>query len=323
MRDPYSVLGVSRSASADEIKKAYRRLAKELHPDLNPGREDIEKRFKDVSAAYDLLSDPVKRGQFDRGEIGADGSPRGPYAQGGYSRGAYSQGGMDGMRGDTGGFRFRHSAGRPGQGQQAGGDDLFDQIFGIFGQRGARSGYRFEDLDEDEDVVAANHVVRIRIPFTLAIKGGTQRLTLPSGKDVDVHIPPGTEDGTKLRLPNQGPEAMDGSRGDVIVNISVMPHPNLRREGRDIHVTQPIDLPVAVLGGRVTVETVDGPVTMQVPPGSNSGAKLRLRGKGVPKPDGQAGGDQYVTLQIMLSDPKDSALADFLRQRQEQRAKAG
>lgn len=313
MRDPYSVLGVSRSASADEIKKAYRRLAKELHPDLNPGKKDIEKRFKGVSAAYDLLSDPVKRGQFDRGEIGPDGS----------ARAAYSTGGMGGMRGETGGFRFRQGAGRAGQGQQAGGDDLFDQIFGIFGQRGGRSGYRFEGLNEDEDVVAANHVVRIRIPFTLAIKGGTQRLTLPSGKDVDVHIPPGTEDGTKLRLPNQGPEAMDGRRGDVIVNITVTPHPRLHREGRDIHLTQAIDLPVAVLGGRVTVETVDGPVTMQVPAGTNSGAKLRLRGKGVPKPDGQTGGDQYVTLQITLSDPKDPALADFLRQRQEQKAKAG
>jgi DnaJ-class molecular chaperone len=316
MRDPYSVLGVSKSATADDIKKAYRRLAKELHPDLNPGRADIEQRFKDVSAAYDLLSDPVKRGQFDRGEIGPDGSPRGFYPGSG-------TGGMDGMGREAGGFRFRQGGRRPGQGQQAGGDDLFDQIFGIFGQRGRGSGgFRLDEWGEEADAPATNDTVRIRIPFVLAMKGGSQRLSLPSGKDVNVHIPPGTEDGARLRLPGQGPEGMDGRRGDAIVAITVLPHAMLRREGQNIHLNQPIDLPTAVLGGRVTVETVDGPVTMTVPPGTNTGAKLRLRGKGVPKANGEPGGDQLVTLKITLSDPKDPALTEFLRQRQEQKAKA-
>lgn len=312
MRDPYSVLGVARGASADEIKKAYRRLAKELHPDLNPGRADIEQRFKDVSAAYDLLSDPVKRGQYDRGEINPDGSPRG----------FYPGGGTGGMGRDAGGFRFRQGARRAGPGQQAGGDDLFDQIFGMFGQRGGRAGFRFDDFGDEADGPMADDVVRIRIPFILAAKGGTQRISLPSGKDVNVHIPPGTEDGARLRLPDQGSEGPDGRRSDAIVAITVIPHPKLRREGRDIHLDQAIDLATAVLGGRVTVETVDGPVTMTVPPGTNTGAKLRLRGKGVPKPNGEPGGDQYVILQITLTDPKDPALAAFLRERQGQKARA-
>ena len=314
MRDPYSVLGVSKSASADEIKKAYRRLAKELHPDLNPGRADIEQRFKDVSAAYDLLSDTQRRGQFDRGEIDADGNPRARYTHSG-------MGGMGGMGGESGGFRFRPGAG-PRPGQQAGGDDLFDQNFGIFGHRSGRGGFRADEMGLDDDPAAANDTVRSRIPFILAIKGGTHRVSLPSGKDVNVHIPPGTEDGARLRLPEQGPQGPDGRRGDAIVVLTVTPHENMRREGRDIHLNQPIDLAVAVLGGRVAVETIDGPVTMKVPEGTNSGSKLRLRGKGVPKPDGQPGGDQYVTLQIILTDPKDPALADFLRERQNQKAKA-
>ena len=312
MRDPYTVLGVSRTASADEIKKAYRRLAKELHPDLNPGRADIEQRFKDVSVAYDLLSDTTKRAQFDRGEIGADGA----------AKARYTPGGMGGRGGESGGFRFRHTGG-PRPGQQAGGDDLFDQIFGIFGQRSARNGFRTDGFGDEEEHAAANDTVRTRVPFILAIKGGTHRVSLPSGKDVNVHIPPGTEDGARLRLPEQGPEGLDGRRGDAIVVITVTPHPHMRRVGRDIHLDQPIDLALAVLGGRVTVETIDGPVTMKVPEGTNSGAKLRLRGKGVPKPNGEPGGDQYVTLQISLSDPKDPELAAFLRQRQEQKAKAG
>lgn len=313
MRDPYSVLGVAKNAAADDIKKAYRRLAKELHPDLNPGRSDIEQRFKDVSAAYDLLSDTVKRGQYDRGEIGPDGSPRAFYPGGGAS---------NGMGREAGGFRFRQGGGRTGQGKQAGGDDLFDQIFGIFGHRGgSRGGFRLDDWDEESDAPAANDTVRIRIPFVLAIKGGSQRISLPSGKDVNVHIPPGTEDGARLRLPEQGPEGgPDGRRGDAIVAITVLPHAKLRREGRSIYLDQPIDLPVAVLGGRTTVDTVDGPVTMTVPPGTNTGAKLRLRGKGIPKANGEPGGDQYVTLQITLSDPKDPALAEFLRQGQKAKA---
>lgn len=313
MRDPYSVLGVSRTASADEIKKAYRRLAKELHPDLNPGRADIEQRFKDVSAAYDLLSDTTKRAQFDRGEIGPDGA----------AKARYSASGMGSRGGNSGGFRFRHAgSGSPRQGQQ-GGDDLFDQIFGIFGQRSAQNGFRTDDFGNQDEHPAANDTVRTRIPFILAMKGGTHRVSLPSGKDVNVHIPPGTEDGARLRLPEQGPEGFDGRRGDAIVVITVAPHPQMRREGRDIHLIQPIDLALAVLGGRITVDTIDGPVTMKVPEGTNSGAKLRLRGKGVPKQNGEPGGDQYVTLQITLLDPKDPELTAFLRQRQDQKAKAG
>jgi DnaJ-class molecular chaperone len=306
MRDPYSVLGLSRSASADDIKKAYRRLAKELHPDLNPGRADIEQRFKDVSVAYDLLSDPVRRSQYDRGEIEADGSARRPQ----YAHGAGA---------DPGSFSFRYSTGR--NGQQAGGDDLFDQIFGMFGGRSrgqwSSGDWRDENMRERPPSVS----VTVTVPFETAIKGGTKRVRLPTGREVDVHIPAGTEDGTKLRLPEQGTVSTEGEAGDVIVVVKIMPHAVLRREGQDVHSTVPIDLHQAVLGDRITVQTIDGQVTMRIPEGSNSGARLRLRGKGVPKPNGAPGGDHYVTLQITLADPHDAELAAFLRARRKQKAR--
>ncbi len=305
MQDPYTVLGVARTASADEIKRAYRKLAKQLHPDLNPDAPDVARRFQDATDAYELLSDPARRAAYDRGE--QDGGP----GRGGFHAGS---------RGfaEDGGFHFRRSADGPG------GDDLFEQIFGMFGQRARRDGGpngaagRHQGAPKPEPVR-----VSIDVPFLIAIKGGSHRVHLPSGRNIDMRIPVGTESGTQLRLPHQGNSNAHGEASDAVVTVGVEDHPLFRRDGNNILSELPVDLHQAVLGDRVTVPTIDGPVTMRIPPGSNSGTRLRLRGKGVPARRQTEAGDQYVTLRIVLSDPNDSQLANFLRERKTQSAKAG
>ena len=298
MRDPYAVLGINKSASPEEIKQAYRAKAKKLHPDLNPGRQDIERQFKDVSAAYDLLADPTTRAQFDRGEIAADGSPR--FRHGGAGAGS------------TGGFRYRQGQAPRGQ---AGGDDLFDQIFGVFGQRGRRGWSPNYGTEDEHAGPPAPLTINANVPFLTAVKGGTHLVRLPTGKDVNVHVPPGTTDGTRLRLPGQGRPGSNGKTGDAIVEITIDEHPILERYEGDIVSDVPISLHEAVLGARVQVETIDGPVTLTVPEGSNGGTRLRLRNKGVPNADGTPAGWHYVTLQIVLDDPGDPELIAFLRSR--------
>lgn len=306
MQDPYQVLGVSRTASADEIKRAYRKLAKQLHPDLNPDQPDVARRFQEVTDAYDLLSDPERRAAYDRGEREDQPGFRGFDGFGGR-----------GFSEET--FHFRRGAGGgPGE------EDLFEHIFGMFGQGGRRGGWQQRGPEGRARREARPEPLRITIevPFLVAIKGGTQRVHLPSGRDVDVRIPTGTETGTQLRLPHQGRPGPGGEAGDAIVTVSVEDHPMFRRDGNNILVDLPVDLHQAVLGDRVTVPTIDGPVTMRIPPGSNSGTRLRLRGKGVPARRGTAAGDQYVTLRIVLADPKDPELERFLRERHAQSAKA-
>jgi len=288
MRDPYEVLGVARTASQDEIKKAYRALAKKLHPDLNPGDKAIEQRFKDVSAAYDLLSDKDRRRQFDAGEIGADGAPRhrGPFRR---------QYGADA----AGGFDFG-----------AGGidiDDLFSDLFGRGRGRGAQARYRPSPKGQDLTFT-------VSIPFIEAMRGGSRRVSLASGKTLDVNLPPGAEDGQRLRLRGQGmPGRAGGAPGDAFVEVHVEPHPYMRREGLDIHLDLPVTLQEAVLGAKVKVPTIDGTVSATVPPGSNSGTVLRLKGRGVMARKGGRRGDQYVKLRVTLPDRFDDALAEFLR----------
>jgi DnaJ-class molecular chaperone len=306
MQDPYVALGVSRTASADEIKSAYRKLAKKYHPDLNPDDPNVARRFQDVSAAYELLSDADRRAAYDRGE--REDAPRG-FGGSGFRRGF----------GDESGFHFRRSA------NQQDGDDLFEQIFGMFGQKAHRGGGprrgQFDPADEPQPKPAPLKLT-MEVPFLVAIKGGTQRLQLPSGREVDMRIPVGTQDGAQLRLPNQGNVGGDGRYGDVIVTIGLEDHPVFRRDGNNILTDLPVSLEQAVLGDRVTVPTIDGPVTMRVPPGSNSGTKLRLRGKGVPARRSLEAGDQFVTLRIVLANPKDPSLVEFLRTRKNQQAEA-
>ena len=294
MRDPYSVLGVAKSASEGEIKSAYRKLAKKLHPDVNPGKKDVEQKFKEVTAAYDLLSDKEKRGKYDRGEINADGSARYDSA---FHR-AYSQPGGGGR----GGFEF-------GQG---GGDfeDIFSDLFG----RARRGGAAGAGRRPHGAQVKGNDVqYTVQVSFAEAAKGIRRRITLYDGKSLDVTIPPGTEDGQTLRLRGQGMPGLGGGAGDAYVTVQVQQDPIFERQGNDIHVTVPVTLDEAILGGKIRVPTIDGAVSVSVPPGSNTGSRLRLKGKGVAKPHGGGRGDQIVYLEVVLPEKPDDELRSFLQ----------
>jgi DnaJ-class molecular chaperone len=290
--DPYTVLGVKRAASGDEIQRVYRQLAKKYHPDLNPGKAAAEERFKAISAAYELLSDPEKRARYDRGEIDASGAERPPrYSH--YRDYAEGQGGAK-YHADVDDF-----------------GDLFSEIFGgMGGEHGAGGRQQFKRRGSD---------YRFVLPLDLldAVNGATRRLQTPEGKTVEVTIPPGIEDGQVLRLRGRGGEGLNGGPpGDALVAIEIMPHPLFRRVGDDLHVDMPITLPQAVLGGKITVPTRQGPVAMTVPEGSDTGRVLRLRGKGVPAHGGRPAGDQYVTLRVALgSAVHDEELKAFLRRR--------
>lgn len=284
--DPYQVLGVKREASQEEIQKAYRKLAKKLHPDLNPGNKEAEEKFKEVSAAYDLLSDADKRARFDRGEIDASGAER--------PRQRYYR---DFAEGD-GAHVYTSDA---GVADMEGMDDI---LSGIFGERGRRAGtFRMRGGDLQ---------YRLEVDFLDAINGANRRVTLPDGSVLDVTIPPGTRDGQVLRLRGKGRPGLNGGPpGDALVEIAVRPHRYFRREGDDIHLDLPVSLTEAVLGAKIKVPTPTGPVTMTVPKDSNTGTVLRLRGKGAPRSRGGRG-DEYVTLKVMLPEKHDPELASFV-----------
>ncbi len=291
MKDPYQVLGVARAASADDIKKAYRKLARSMHPDMNPGNKHAEDRFKDISAAYDLLSDPAKKARYDRGEIDASGAERPRHHYRSHAAGSGAGAGFGGFGG-----RFRDF-------DVGGSFDADDILSDIFGRRtGARG---------RGPARGANQHYSLTVSFVDAALGATKRITLPMGKSLDVRIPPGSDDGQTLRLKGQGaPGAGGGAAGDALIELTVEPHPFFKREGRDIHLELPVTLPEAVLGAKVTVPTLEGRVALTVPPGSNTGAILRLKGKGIPGT--HQCGDQYVRLKVMLPDKPDAELQEFL-----------
>lgn len=281
-RNPYEVLGVKREASEDEIRRAYRDLAKKHHPDLNPGNKQAEARFKEISAAYDLLSDKEKRGRYDRGEIDESGAER-PRA---YSYHDFAAG--------EPGAKYRSAEGMAPE-------DL-DDLFAFFSRgQGARAGsFRMRGADRHYSLA---------VDFLDAVNGARRRLELAPSKSLDVSIPAGVRDGQVLRLAGQGdPGIGGGPSGDALIEIHVAPHPIFRRDGDDIRLELPVTLAEAVQGGKVTVPTPSGAVAMTIPPGSNTGTTLRLRGKGV------AGrGDCFVTLKVVLPDKVDPELADFLK----------
>ncbi len=289
--DPYKTLGVARDATEKQIRKAYLKLAKTTHPDLNPGDAAAEERFKAVNTAHDLLQDTEQRGRYDRGEIDGAGQQRPP------------PGPPPGSR------RYRdHAEGAAGTRYSAGtgmDDDLGDILSGLFGARGrggAGGGPRG----------GADRRYSLAVPFLDAVCGTTQRLSLPEGGSLDVRIPAGLDSGQVLRLRGKGGPGTPP--GDALIEVEVGPHPLFRREGRDIHLDLPVTVAEAVLGGRVTVPTVDGPVSMAVPAGSGTGTRLRLRGRGVPVSGEQPAGDAYAMLRIVLA-PDDPGLAAFLRDR--------
>ncbi len=287
--DPYKTLGVAKDASQADIRRAYRKLAKKHHPDLNPGNAKAEDIFKRVSAANELLSDAKTRGQFDRGEIDAAGHERAPEPN-------Y----RDHAEGDMG--RRYSRAGAGGWSDEEFGD-LFSSMFNG-AQRGA--GPPRTARGEDEHYA-------LQTSFLDAVNGTTSRLTLPDGRTLDVKIPPGTEDGQTLRLHEQGePGRNGGPRGDALIEIRVAPHPFFTRDGQDIRLDLPVTLAEAVLGGPVEVPTPAGPVRMTIAPGSDSGTQFRLRGRGVPAHGGHEAGQLYAKVRVVIG-PPDAALSDFLR----------
>jgi DnaJ-class molecular chaperone len=288
---PYEVLGVKPTATADEIRKAYRKLAKQLHPDLNPGKPEAEERFKAVSAAYDLLSDVEKRARYDRGEIDESGAERPRYSYRPHAEGAE-------------GWRY----------QPEGEMDLSDleDLFAAFGSGGrGRGGRGRSRTGQGLHMRGQDRHYTLSVDFAKAATGDKQRLSLAPEEWLDVTIPAGIEDGQVLRLRGKGgPGFGGGETGDALIEVHVAPHPLFRREGDNIRIELPVSLAEAVLGARVSVPTVTGPVTMTIPKGSDTGAVLRLRGKGIQR--AQNPGDQLVTLKVVIGRPKDNELAEFL-----------
>jgi DnaJ-class molecular chaperone len=304
MADPYSTLGVSKSASEADIKKAYRKLAKELHPDTNKDNPKAAERFSRVTQAYDLLSDKAKRGQFDRGEIDGDGNPASPF--GGFG-GQGPFGGAGGARGPFGG-----GAGGSNGGFSPENLDLGDIFEGIFGG-GRRGGGGFSGFPgggrQAPPPKGGNIAYRLSVPFEEAAASKPQRITLSDGKTIDLKLPAGVETGTQMKLAGKG-QVGPGGAGDAIVTIEIAPHRFFEREGSDVRLTVPITLAEAVRGGDIKVPTVEGPVMLKVPAGATSGQTLRLKGRGFTSKGGGRG-DQLVTLQIDV--PRaDQALAKFV-----------
>jgi DnaJ-class molecular chaperone len=282
--DPYDVLGVKKDASQEEIQKAYRRLAKKLHPDLNPGNKQAEERFKDVAVAYDLLGDGEKRARYDRGEIDASGTER-PQRQF---------------------YKDFAEEGSPYASDAGFADFVDDDILSrIFTREGRTTTVRMGGADTH---------YRLTLGFLDAINGSKQQITLPDGSILDVRIPAGTRDGQILRLRGKGrPGIGDGPPGDALIEVEVRPHRIFMREGDNIYIELPISLGEAVLGGGVRVPTPTGPVTMTLPKWSNTGTTLRLKGKGVPRADGSKG-DELVSLKIMLPEKPDPEVEKFVAQ---------
>jgi DnaJ-class molecular chaperone len=304
--DLYQRLGLKRDASEAEIKKAYRSLAKQLHPDRNKDNPKAAERFAEVTRAYDLLSDKYNRAQYDRGEIDEEGNPKMPFGGGYGGFNARPGGGPGAGGGQAGGFEgFQGSFG------EADLSDIFEGLFGSAGARGGRTGgfggfrQRAQPPQKGADIA-----YRLTVSFVDAATLAPQRITLADGKTIDLKLPKGVEDGTKIRLSGKGQEG-PGRAGDAIVTISIAPHPFYTREGDNIRLNLPITLKEAVLGAKVKVPTPEGTVMLTVPKGSSSGKILRLKGRGFTGKSGSRG-DLLVSLEIEVpaADPELEAFAE-------------
>ena len=293
MADPYKTLGVARDATEADIKKAYRKLAKELHPDRNKDNPKASEKFSQVTNAYDLLNDKDKRARFDRGEIDGEGNPAAPFGFGG-----------GGGRAHPGGFRSEGYESGPG------GPDMSDIFEGLFGgaQRGGGGGFS-GGFGRRAQPKGENVAYRLQVPFVEAATLEPQRVTLADGKTLDLKLPAGVETGTQMKLAGKG-EQGPGGAGDAILTIEVQPHKFFTRDGDDVRLELPITLAEAVLGGSIKAPTVDKPVMLTIPKGTTSGKTLRLKGKGFHKKGGTRG-DQLVTLMIDIP-ASDAALTAFV-----------
>ena len=294
-RDPYQELGVSRTASADDIRKAFRKLAKQNHPDTNPNNKEAEERFKRVSAAFDLLGDPDKRKKFDAGEIDAEGRETARGFAGGAGPWGPGQGG------------FSRRGGGPFNTETYEGADLGDILGEMFGGRGARGGGAggFGGFTQRGSDVRA----RLDIDLEDAIRGGKKRIAFSDGRTIDVTIPKGAQDGQSLRLKGQGHPGRGGA-GDAFIELGILPHPIFRQEGEVLIMDVPVTVYDAVLGGKVEAPTPDGPVTLTVPKGANTGTRLRLKGRGLSDSKGHRG-DLFARLTVVLPDAADPELETF------------
>jgi DnaJ-class molecular chaperone len=312
MRDPYDVLGVQKSASPEDIKRAYRRLAKKLHPDANKKDAKASAKFAELNSAYELLADEKKRTAFDRGEIDAEGKPRfrgfetagAGRAGGGFARGG---GGFESFTWGPEGFR--RSTGRGGGFGRF--EDVLSEMFGGMGSRGQwrSAGAEADDFDalhRGQDIAAA-----LTITLEEAAAGATKRMRLPTGKDVEVKIPAGLTDGQQIRLKGQGLPGHGGPAGDALISVTIAPHPLFKIEGTNLRVDLPITLYEAVLGTKLRVPTLGGAVELAVPPGSGATRTFRLKGKGLPQRSGR--GDLLVTTRIVLPDRKEPELEELMR----------
>jgi DnaJ-class molecular chaperone len=306
MRDPYEVLGVPRGASAAAIKSAYRKLAKKHHPDSNKNDPKSAARFSELNSANEIIGDEDKRKQFDRGEIDAEGKPRFQGFPGGDPR----------ARGAPGGFEsrtFRSGGAGPGGFGGGGFEDILNSMFSGGGARGARpgAGNTFE-FDPGGIALDLDLSVAMTVSLEESIKGAEKRVRLPTGKELNVRIPAGVTAGQQIRLKGQGETAPGHRPGDLLITVSIAPHPFFKVDGCDLRVDLPITLYEAVLGGKVRVPTLGNAVELSIPKNTSSGRIFRLKGKGLPKAAGAAG-DLFVTTRIMLPDGNDPELETLMQ----------
>ena len=313
MRDPYEVLGMSKGASPEDIKKAYRKLAKKLHPDSNKKDPKAATKFAELNGAYEIVGDEGKRKAFDRGEIDAEGKPRFQGFEG--FGGRPGTGPFGGREGNFESFTwgpdgFRRSGPRGGRTGGAGFEDILGQMFGARGRGGP--GATFETKDIGSALRGQDVTATATITLNEAAHGGTRRLELPIGKEVEFKIPAGVTDGQQIRLRGQGmPSPGGGPPGDVLITIQITPHSLFKVDGQNLRLELPVTLYEAVLGAKVRVPTLDGAVQLSIPPNTSSGRAFRLKGKGL---SGKSGaGDLYATVKIILPDGKDAELEELMK----------
>ena len=316
MRDPYSVLGVSKGASAADVKSAYRKLAKKLHPDANKSDPKAASRFAELNAAYEIVGDEDKRKAFDRGEIDAEGKPRfqgfegfggGPRGGAGGPFGGDQDGVFETFTWGPEGMQRSSGGGRRGGGR-GGFEDVLRDMFGGAG-RARRGGGQFE---EEEYAPPPGRDISANTTITLeeAAKGTTRRVQLPTGKELEVKVPAGLADGQTMRLKGQGLALPGGKAGDVLITVSIVPHHLFQRDGNDLRIELPVTLYEAVLGAKVRVPTLDGAVELSIPANTSSGRTFRLKGKGFPAKGGA--GDLMATVRIVLPEKGDQALDELM-----------
>ena len=309
MRDPYEVLGVTRSASAADVKSAFRKLAKKLHPDANKHDPKAASRFAELNAAYEIVGDKDKRKAFDKGEIDAEGKPRFEgFARQPGGGGFSNEGGFESF--SFGPEGLRSASGRPGFG---GFEDILKDVFGARGAGGrARAGAHFEPEDFGATAAGGRDITAaLSITLAEAAKGVKKRVQLPTGKEVEVKIPAGLDEGQQIRLKGQGLPGPGGRPGDLLITVAVTPHQLFQRDGADLRLDLPVTLYEAVLGGKVRVPTLDGAVELAIPAGTNAGRTFRLKGKGFPAKERK--GDLLATVRIMLPEGQDSDLEELMR----------